>query len=497
MAKEITLQEVSSHSSADSCWIVLYGKVYDVTAFAPSHPGGPEAILRVAGTDATEEYDPIHPPGTLEEHLPEECLLGKFRESPVKTEDSAQHQVAKNESKVLYSQEPYKIPSNLEQCLNLNDIEYLATSKISKRAWSYYYGAGDDLISKAYNNLVYQKILFRPRVFVDIVKCSLDTTLLQGQLKLRLPFYVSPAAQARLVHPSGEGGMAQACHKAGALQIISNNASLTPEQIVEASPETEFGFQLYVQEDRARSVELLARIKKLPQIKFICLTLDAAVPGKREHDERRYLEGAPQKKIEKAKPYDPQAATDDKSGGVAKALFAGIAMDLTWMTTLPWLEEHSDLPLVLKGIQTHEDALMASQHPQIKAIILSNHGGRSLDTAPPAIHTLLEIRHHCPQVFDRLEIWVDGGIKRGTDVVKALCLGAKAVGLGRSPLWGLGAGGPEGVEKVLSILRREMKTTLRLLGVEKVEQLGRHHVNSRVVEQEIYLEPSRLGGSKL
>jgi glutamate synthase domain-containing protein 2 len=106
------------------------------------------------------------------------------------------------------------------------------------------------------------------------------------------------------------------------------------------------------------------------------------------------------------------------------------------------------MPIVLKGLQTHEDAYLAAQYvPQVKAIILSNHGGRALDTAPPAVHTLLEIRKYCPEVFSRIEVWVDGGIKRGTDVVKALCLGAKAVGVGRAALFGLGAGGVEGVER--------------------------------------------------
>ena len=123
---------------------------------------------------------------------------------------------------------------------------------------------------------------------------------------------------------------------------------------------------------------------------------------------------------------------------------------MTWQETLPWLAKHTDLPIVLKGLQTHEDAYLASLHaPQVKGIILSNHGGRALDTAPPAVHTLLEIRKYCPEVFDKLEFHVDGGIRRGTDVVKALCLGAKAVGLGRPELWGLAAGGPEGVRRTL------------------------------------------------
>lgn len=158
-------------------------------------------------------------------------------------------------------------------------------------------------------------------------------------------------------------------------------------------------------------------------------------------------------------------------------MFAGTACDLTWTTTLPWLAKHTDLPIVLKGVQTHEDAYMAAQHStQIKGIILSNHGGRAADTAPTSIHTLLEIRKYCPQVFDKLEVWIDGGIKRGTDVVKALCLGATAVGLGRNALYGLSAGGQAGVERVFEILKAEVETAMRLLGAETINDLGLRHV---------------------
>lgn len=270
---------------------------------------------------------------------------------------------------------------------------------------------------------------------------------------------------ARLAHPDGEWGIAQACAKFGAMQIISQNASMTPEDIVrDAQPGQVFGWQLYVQNERAKSEAMLVRMNKLACVKFICLTLDAPVPGKREHDERSKnvastlpVRAAVQVSQSVSKT-SSSAATGSKEKdkkkpkamGVGQSLFWGTAADLTWKTTLPWLAQHTDKPIVLKGIQTHEDAYLASLHaPQVKAIILSNHGGRALDTAPPAVHTLLEIRKYCPEVFDRVEVWVDGGIKRGTDVVKALCLGAKGVGVGRPALFGLGAGGKEGVERVL------------------------------------------------
>jgi isopentenyl diphosphate isomerase/L-lactate dehydrogenase-like FMN-dependent dehydrogenase len=251
---------------------------------------------------------------------------------------------------------------------------------------------------------------------------------------------------ARLAHPAGENGIARAAARFGAMQIVSNNASMTPEQVVEGAAEGQvFGWQLYVQNDRRKSEAMLRRINAMrDRYKFICLTLDAPVPGKRELDEKSQFANA--QTISAAGNVGHE--TRPGGGGVGQQLFFGTASDLTWQVTLAWLARHTDLPIVLKGLQTHEDAYLAAQHaPQVKAVILSNHGGRALDTAPPAVHTLLEIRKYCPEVFDRIEVWVDGGIKRGTDVVKALCLGATAVGIGRAALFGLGAGGQAGVER--------------------------------------------------
>lgn len=413
-----------------------------MTDFLSSHPGGAKIILKLAGTDATEEYDPIHPPGILEEELKPEACLGTVDANTLPKQEAP-----------AAPQEPAQGPPPMESLLNLNEIEDVATKQVSHKAWAYYYSASDDLVTKHFNTQAYRSILLRPRVFVDCTRCDLDTSVLGH--KLKTPIFVAPAAMARLGHPSGEAGIAEACRSFGAMQIISNNASMTPEQIVkDAAPDQVFGWQIYVQVDRKKSEAMLARINKLKAIKFIVLTLDAPVPGKREDDERNSLAGA-----STAVPSGVKAAertADDTpdvtggSGGVGQQLFAGTDPSLTWQETLPWLAKHTDLPIVLKGLQTHEDAYLASLHtPQVKGIILSNHGGRALDTAPPAVHTLLEIRKYCPEVLDKLEVYVDGGIRRGTDVVKALCLGARAVGLGRPALWGLAAGGPDGVRRTL------------------------------------------------
>lgn len=392
-------------------------------------------------------FDPIHPPGTLEENLRPEARLG--------TVDLATRP-ASEKSPASDSSAGDNGPVDLDSLLNLDEVEQAATKRISRKAWAYYWSASDDLFSKKFNGSVYRNILLRPRVFVDCTKCDTSTSFFGHDVKL--PIFVSPAALARLAHPDGEWGIAQACATYGAMQIISNNASMTPEQIVaDAIDGQVLGWQLYIKTERKKSEVDLARLKKLPSIKFVCLTLDAPVPGKREEDERYSNLGGslPAPSAVQGGGSTSKTSTDaqtpkTKPMGVGQTLFWGTAADLTWKPTLAWLADHTDLPIVLKGIQTHEDAYLASLHaPQVKAIILSNHGGRALDTAPPAVHTLLEIRKYCPEVFDRIEVWVDGGIRRGTDVVKALCLGAKGVGVGRPALFGLGAGGKDGVARVL------------------------------------------------
>ena len=316
--------------------------------------------MHLAGQNATEEYDPVHPPGTLEEYLKPEAKLGTIDPDTLPKEE------APKEEKHLDNG-----PPPLDSLLNLDEIEQLGSKQISRKAWAYYYSGGDDLVSKRLNNEAYRSILLRPRVFIDCEQCNTETTIIG--CKVGLPIYVSPAAMARLAHPTGEAGIAKACSRFGALQMISNNASMTPEQITsDAQPGQIFAWQLYAQIDRKKSEDMLARINKIPGIKFVVLTLDAPVPGKREDDERskNVASGLP---ITSAVQSGSASKPTEGGGGIGKSLFAGTSPKLTWKNTLPWLAQHTKLPLVLKGIQTHEDAYLASLHiPQVKGIILSN-----------------------------------------------------------------------------------------------------------------------------
>jgi isopentenyl diphosphate isomerase/L-lactate dehydrogenase-like FMN-dependent dehydrogenase len=381
------------------------------------HPGGASILVRSSGRDASHAYDDVHPPELIEEYLGVVEHKGTFRGN-------------KSGSRP-WDMETAVTPSRsnvppVSRILSITEMEQSALAVLSDKAISYYHSATDDEITKEENHIIYQSILLRPRVFVDCTQCFTATIIVGNPLDI--PIYVAPAAMARLAHPEGEAGIAAACSRWGALQIISKNASMSPSDIARAGPNATFAWQLYVLKDIKATEKILARIRRIPQIKFIVLTLDAPFPGKREADERFKMAEA-------------AAGTPPKPWGTESAL--------TWTKTLEWLCTQTDLPIVLKGIQTYEDAYLATLYPCVKGIIVSNHGGRALDTTTTPVQVLLEIRKYCPQVFEKLDVLVDGGIRRGTDVVKALALGAKGVGIGRAALYGLAVGGEAGVSRTL------------------------------------------------
>ncbi|OKL55403.1 hypothetical protein UA08_09288 [Talaromyces atroroseus] len=459
------LSDLQAHNSENDCWIAIHGNVYDVkfeniTKFLHIHPGGKAILLQHAGSDATPAFADVHPAELLDEYLSSDETLG--------TLDPEFASAITGDS--LSSRSANPAPP-LHTILSLSEMENLALKRLSQKAVSYYASGTDDERTKFANETIFKSILLRPRIFIDCTNCSLEASVLGTTVGL--PIFISPAAMAKLAHPSGEAGIASACSSFNTLQIISKNASISVSDIVAAGPNAVFAWQLYVLKDLRATERTLAQIKKIRQIKFIVLTLDAPFPGKREADERF-----------KAAEAMAQTSTPPVWGTDA---------GLTWTKTLPWLRKHTDLPIILKGIQTHEDAYLAAQHPEVSGVILSNHGGRALDTAPTAIQVLMEIRRFCPQVLEEIEVFVDGGVKRGTDVVKALALGARGVGIGRAALYGLAVGGSAGVLRTLKILADEVATAMRLLGVERVDQLGLHHINTTALNRLLYDGPLGLG----
>lgn len=268
---------------------------------------------------------------------------------------------------------------------------------------------------------------------------------------MSVPLFCSPAAMAKMVHPEGEKGIARGCRKIGIPQCISTNASFPMAEIFESvSDPGQYGpfeadkgqlpifFQLYVDKQREKSEKLLRDVEELG-VRAVFVTVDAPVPGKREADERVKADESLSTPMSGAK-----AKNDAKGGALGRIMGSYIDASLSW-DDIPWLRKSTSLPIVLKGVQTFMDVKKAADLG-IEGVLLSNHGGRSLDTAPPPILLLLELQKNCPEVFDKLEVFVDGGVMRGTDIFKALCLGAKSCGIGRGFLYALNYGS-EGVEK--------------------------------------------------
>ncbi|GAA5921744.1 hypothetical protein JCM3775_001798 [Rhodotorula graminis] len=484
--------DVAAHSSRQSLWMIIHGKVYDLTEFAPSHPGGERILLKYAGKDATEEYDPIHPPGTIEGALSPDKHLGDVDLATLSDEQKPVEQP-------VVKAPTGEAPVTLGACLNLDDIERAAERLLKPKAWAYYRSAADDEKTYDWNREAFYSVRFRPRVMRDVTQVDLTTSLLGFESSL--PVYVSPAAMGRLAHPDGEKCLARVAATHGIPYIVSANASVGYEELASMaaqSGQTLF-YQLYVNRDRRKSEEIMRAVANAGY-KAICVTVDAPVAGKRERDERAKLdeEAASDPNLQKAVahtgPDAPDAPQDESSQGIAQALGSYVDATLSW-TDIPWIRQASGgLPVILKGISTAEDAALAAHHGA-SAIILSNHGGRQCEGAPSSLETLLEIRKFEPQVFDQLEVWVDGGYRRGTDILKALALGARAVGIGRPFMYSL-AFGDAGVNKVATILRDELAQNTRLLGATKLDEIVPSMLNTRELEANLWNGPYESPVSK-
>lgn len=279
-----------------------------------------------------------------------------------------------------------------------------------------------------------------------------------------MPLFVSPAAMAKLIHREGEKDIARGCVPTRIPQCVSTNAAFPIDEIVAAVPKDAnhpFFFQLYVNKDRKKSEALLKHVQSLG-VDTVFVTVDGPVPGKREADERvKAHEGI-------SSPMSGATGSNDKKGGgLGRVMGSYIAPDFTW-NEFGWLRKHWRGKVIVKGLQCWQDAKMAAD-AGLDGVLLSNHGGRNLDTSPPAIMTLLECQANCPEIFDKLEVFVDGGLRRGHDILKALCLGATAVGMGRPFLYAVNYG-QEGVEHFIEILKTELATAMALVGITDLSQ---------------------------
>ncbi|KAJ3915705.1 FMN-dependent dehydrogenase-domain-containing protein [Lentinula edodes] len=463
---DCTTEEIAKHNDASSCWIIIKNEVYDVTEFLSIHPGGPSIILKYAGSDATSAYDPIHPPDTIQKNLSPSQCLGPLITTTNTTDRKDRVPVEQTQDEMRVEREMKRRPP-LNRVLNLGDIEDIAKRVLPYPVQAFYSAGTDDEFSLRENARAFDRFFFHARVMRPVSSCDPSTKILGYDSSL--PVFVSGAAQAILGHPEGELNITRACGNASIIQMVCTFASIPRAQITAAMlPSQTLFFQLYKMTDTAATAKVVREAEELGY-KAIFLTVDAVVVGNREKDVRSLWvmeeqEGKTQYYVEG----DPEATTN-LSGSSAVNRRNVFDPDLSWKETIPWLLVTFTDAYWL-GIQCVEDAVLAAE-AGVEGILLSNHGGRQLESSLPPLEVLYRIRQQRPDVFDKLEVYIDGGIRRGTDVIKAICLGATAVGLGRPFLYALSAYGEAGVIKLLDILRREITISMRLLGAASIRDL--------------------------
>ena len=345
--------------------------------------------------------------------------------------------------------------------LNVWDYERLAAERLEPGAHGYYAGGAGDELTLRDNVEAFTRWQLRPRMLVDVDACTTATTVLGEDVSM--PLLVAPVAFQRVAHPEGEVGMARAAKAAGTVMCLSTIATSTPAEVAAVGGPR--WFQLYVFRDEGVTRDLIAQARA-GGFSALLLTVDAPVPGNRERDARTGF----------AIPDHIQIAAFGQGGLTPKQVFEAVSASLTWRD-LERICAESGLPLLVKGILTPEDAKLACEHGA-SGIVVSNHGGRQLDGVSATIDVLEDV---VTAVDGRVEVLVDGGIRRGTDVVKALALGARAVLAGRAPHWGLAVDGEAGARRVLELLQAEIRTALQLVGCTSPAQVSREHVSRRDV----------------
>jgi len=345
------------------------------------------------------------------------------------------------------------------------DYEAAAQEILPKVAFDYYSSGANDEITLRENHDAYDRIKLNPRVLVDISKRDLTTTVL-GQ-KISMPIMVAPTAFHRMASPEGEVATAKAAGSVDTLMILSTLSTASIEEVMAVASGPAW-FQLYFYKDREATMSLVQRAEAAG-CTAIALTVDAQIWGRRERDIKnrfRLPKGLSIKNLTMAGKEDfPKEVADS---GLAAYVSWQFDPALSWKD-VEWLCSKTKLPVLLKGVLHPEDARQSIDYGAA-GVIVSNHGARQLDTVPATIEALPGIAE---AVDGRTEVFVDGGIRRGTDILKAVALGAKAVGVGRPIIWGLAVDGEQGAKRVLDILRREFELAMRLCGCTSVEEITR------------------------
>ena len=376
----------------------------------------------------------------------------------------------------------------LSGCHSIADLRRAAKRRLPKAVFDYMDGAAEDEVTRYYNQADFGRYELLPRFLVDVKNVDMSTSVLGANIGV--PFILAPTGMSRLFHHTGEKAVARAAHKARTMYSLSSVATTSIEDVASVSKGPKM-LQLYVWRDREILKDFIRRAKASGYT-ALCLTVDLPMAGQRERDLKNGFTVPPQIKLSNIldtmlRPdwlcdflTSPRMMLENVRDHAAAAgdLFSVIDYttaqfdpSLTW-DDMAWMIQEWGGPFAIKGILSLDDARRAVE-TGVSALILSNHGGRQLDHAASPISVLPEI---ADALGDRVEIILDGGIRRGTDVIKALSLGATAVMIGRAYLFGLGAGGEAGVDRALQLLSAEIKRNLMLLGCASVKQLGRKYL---------------------
>lgn len=377
----------------------------------------------------------------------------------------------------------------LSDIINLHDFQHVASATLSPKAWAYISGAANDNLTRDANHSFLRRIWLRPIIMRDVSAVTAKTTLFGCPLDI--PVYIAPTGTVRTAGEEGELALARGAGSAGIVHCLSTPSSYPHDEVFEATPRHAF-LQLYVNKDRAKSEALVRRAASTGKVKAIFVTVDLPVVSKREADER----------VKTSPPTGEKASKDWKGAGLARQTGSFIDPSLNW-SDVSWLRGLTHLPIVIKGVQRWEDAVLAMKHG-CDGIVLSNHGGRAADTAPPSVVLLLELHRNCPEVFDEMVVLVDGGFRRGEDVVKAVCLGARAVGVGRPFFYAVNYG-RDGVEHAVNseclflearggnmseltgvVLKDEIETAMRLCGMtDLMRDASPDYVNTSDIDHHV------------
>jgi 4-hydroxymandelate oxidase len=358
-----------------------------------------------------------------------------------------------------------QIVAAAEKYINLSELEMKARQLLPQTAYDYYAGGANDEITLRENRVAYERMTLLPRMLVDVSERHMNTTALGEPVSM--PILIAPTAFQGLAHPEGEVATAKAAGAAETLMTLSTLSTFSIEEVM-AVASGPVWFQLYVFKDRAISASLVKRAE-VAGCKAIVFTVDVPLLGRRERDFRNQFKLPDDHSVKNLLPAGLQKSPDGTAGSELTSYIVSLFDPaLTWKH-IEWLAGITKLPVLVKGILRSDDALLAVKHGA-SGVIVSNHGARQLDTAPATISVLPEI---VDAVGGKVEVYVDGGIRRGTDVLKAIACGARAVFIGRPVLWGLACGAETGVRHILEMMRQEFDLAMALSGCPTLSSITR------------------------